>query len=127
MSSKLSIKMAHIVALLTDPSLAVALERGAEALGHEIDVCAGEAEAWDACEERTDLLIVDASSQEADGVTLVDSMRAAGELRQVKTVALHSDGDSTAVARAQEVGFDLILPRSAPALVAQLLAPQRDP
>jgi CheY-like chemotaxis protein len=126
MSSTLSITMAHIVALLTDPDLSTVLEAAAVATGHEIDVCAGEAEAWDACEEHTDVLVVDASSEEADGVTLVDSMRAAGELRGVRTVAFHTDGDAAAQARAGEVGFDLVVPRSdleadGLALIAQLL------
>ena len=118
--------MAHIVVLITDAKLGAELVAAAEAAGHEIDVCAGEAETWDACEERTELLVVDASGETADGVTLVDSMRAGGELVGVRTVAVYGDEDSAAKARAAEVGFDLVLARSrmegrGPRLLADLL------
>jgi DNA-binding response OmpR family regulator len=119
--------MAHIVALVTDPELAAELEAGAKAAGHDIDVCVGEAEAWDACEEPTDLLIVDASSDAMDGVTLVDSMRAAGQLHAVRTVALHRHADDAAKIRAEEVSFDLDVPlghgSQGSELVALLLGP----
>jgi PleD family two-component response regulator len=104
--------MAHVVALVTDGELAAAFARSAEAAGHDLDVCTGEAEAWDACEERTELLVVDASSDSVDSATLVDSMRAGGELERVRTLALHADDDPDAKARAEEVGFDLVVPRS---------------
>jgi DNA-binding response OmpR family regulator len=104
--------VAHIVVLICDAKLGAELAAAAEAAGHEIDVCAGEAETWDACEERTELLVVDASGEAADGVSLVDSMRAAGELVGVRTVAVHDEADSAAKARAEEVGFDLVLARS---------------
>jgi len=65
--------MAHLVALITDRELAAELVAAAEAAGHDVDVCTGEADAWDACEERTELLAVDISSDSIDGVTLVDS------------------------------------------------------
>jgi CheY-like chemotaxis protein len=119
--------MAHIVALLSDRDLAAELLVAAGAGGHDIDVCAGEAEAWDACEEQTALLVVDASTDAIDGVTLVDSMRAGGELEMVRTLAFHGDGDPVAKARAEQVGFDLVVPRSSMAaegarLIARLLA-----
>jgi DNA-binding response OmpR family regulator len=119
--------VAHIVVLITDAKRGAELAAAAEAAGHEIDVCAGEAETWDACEERTELLVVDASAEAADGVSLVDSMRAGGELVGVRTVAVHGDGDFAAKARAEEVGFDIVLARSrmeanGPRLLADLLA-----
>jgi high-affinity K+ transport system ATPase subunit B len=60
-------------------------------------------------------------------VSLVDSMRAGGELVGVRTVAVHGDADFAAKARAEEVGFDIVLARSrmepeAPRLFADLLA-----
>jgi DNA-binding response OmpR family regulator len=104
--------VAHIVVLICDAKLGAELAAAAEAAGHEIDVCAGEAETWDACEERTELLVVDASGEAADGVSLVDSMRAGGELVGVRTVAVYGDADSAAKARAEAIGFDLVLARS---------------
>jgi DNA-binding response OmpR family regulator len=102
----------HVVALVVDRDLGAALERAGAAAGHDVDVCTGEAEAWAACEERTELLVVDASSDAVDGATLVDSMRAGGELEGVRTLALHADRDPAAKARAEKVGFDLVVPRS---------------
>ena len=113
--------------LLTDQELGAELEAVARAAGHEVDVCAGEAEVWSACEKPTDVLVVDSSSDAADGVTLVDSMRAGGELHGVRTLAFHADDDAAAKERAQEVGFNVILPRAqmeadGAQLVARLLA-----
>jgi CheY-like chemotaxis protein len=104
--------MAHIVVLGIDGELGAELVAVAGAAGHDVDVCASEAEVWNACEKPADLLIIDASSDAVDGVTLVDSMLAGGELRGVRTLALYADADPTAKERAQEVGFDIILPRS---------------
>jgi CheY-like chemotaxis protein len=104
--------MAHIVVLVIDGELGAELVAAAGAAGHDVDVCAGEAEVWNACEKPADLLIIDASSDAVDGVTLVDSMLAGGELRGVRTLALYADADPAAKERAQDVGFDLTLPRS---------------
>ena len=81
--------MAHLVALITDLELAAELVATAEAAGHDVDVCTDEPDTWEACEERTELLVVDTSSDSIDGVTLVDSMRAGGELQGVRTLAFH--------------------------------------
>jgi PleD family two-component response regulator len=119
--------MAHLVALITDREIAADLVAAAEVAGHDIDLCTGEADAWEACEERTDLLVVEASSDSIDGATLVDSMRAGGELQGVCTLAFHRDADLAAKDRAEEVGFDVVVPRSqmqagATRLIAGLLA-----
>ena len=119
--------MAHIVVLVIDRELGAELVAVAGAAGHDVDMCASEAEVWNACEKHTDWLVVDASSDAVDGVTLIDSMLAGGELRGVRTLALHADADQAAKARVHEVGFDLILPRSrmeaeGAQLVARLLA-----
>lgn len=104
--------MARIVVLVIDGELGAELVAVAGAAGHDVDACASEAEVWNACERPADLLIIDASSDAVDGVTLVDSMLAGGELRGVRTLALYADADPAAKERAQEVGFDIILPRS---------------
>jgi DNA-binding response OmpR family regulator len=104
--------MAHLVALITDREIADDLVAAAEAAGHDVDLCTDEADAWEACEERTDLLVVEASSDSIDGATLVDSMRAGGELQGVRTLAFHGDADLRAKHRAEEVGFDVVVLRS---------------
>jgi len=119
--------VAHIVVLVVDGELVADLVAVARAAGHEVDMCASEAEVWNACERHADLLVIDASSDVVDGVTLVDSMLAGGELRGVRTLALHADADQAARTRVHEVGFDIILPRSrieaeGAQLVARLLA-----
>ena len=43
---------------------------------------------------------------------LLEPLLAGGELRGVRTLALYADADPAAKERAQEVGFDIILPRS---------------
>ena len=119
--------MAHLVALITDRELAAELVVAAEAAGHDVDVCTGEADAWKACEKRTELLVVDISSDSIDGATLVDSMRAGGELHGVRTLAFHGDADLAAKARAAEIGLDVVVTHSqmradGAQLIARLLA-----
>ena len=82
-----------------------------ESAGQRVVLCAQEHEAWGQA-DRADVLLVDLTSDAVDGVTLVDSMRSAGELRGVRTLGFYSHVDAATRERAEEVGFDLVVPRS---------------
>jgi len=79
--------------------------------GHEVELVSDEvaarAQAPDA-----DVLVVDLAAQNFDGVSLVDSMKAGGELGKTKTVGVYSHVDVETRTRAVEAGFDLVTPRS---------------
>ena len=82
-----------------------------EDAGHEVALCSQEDETWSQA-ENADALIIDLTTDEVDGATLVDSMRAGGELRGIGTLAFYSHVDTATRRRAEEVGFDLVVPRS---------------
>jgi DNA-binding response OmpR family regulator len=70
-----------------------------------------------------DLLVVDLAG--ADGVAVVERLRAAGELEGVRLLGVYSHIDVESKRRAEAAGFDLVVPRSrmareGAALVAQL-------
>jgi len=71
--------------------------------------------------------VVDLTTDEVDGATLVESMRMGRELGQVPVLAFYSHVDREARRRAEEAGIDLVVPRSRmaremAALVEELLA-----
>ena len=119
--------MARVVALVPDllfGSQVVSMLSGA---GHDVTICSQEDEVWAAIEGSA-LLVVDLTSDDVDGVTLVDSLASAGQLHGVRTLAFYSHVDVDTRRHAEEVGFDLVVPRSRMAreggeLVAGLLGP----
>ena len=82
-----------------------------EAAGHEVELCAQEHEAWTRA-DAADVLVVDLTTDDVDGAMLVDSLRAGGELHGTRTLAFYSHVDTDTRARAEEAGFDLVVPRS---------------
>jgi len=103
--------MARVVALVPDllfGSQVVAMLQGG---GHDVSVCSQEDEVWAAI-AGAELLIVDLTSDDVDGVTLVDSLAAGGELHGVRTLAFYLHTDVETRRRAEEVGIDLVVPRS---------------
>jgi CheY-like chemotaxis protein len=83
------------------------LERG----GHEVDVLVSEPDAWDEV-GGIDVLLVDLTTDELDGVTLVETLATGGELHGVRTLGVYSHVDAETRQRAVEAGFDLVVPRS---------------
>jgi len=103
--------VARVVALVPDLLFGSKVVSMLERAGHEVILCAQEDDTWGQA-DRADVLVVDLTTDEVDGATLVDSMRAAGALRGVPTLAFYSHVDESTRARAQEVGFDIVVPRS---------------
>jgi CheY-like chemotaxis protein len=103
--------MARIVALVPDLLFGSKVVEMLQAAGHDVALCTGEDEAW-AQADGADVLVVDLTSDTVDGATLVDSMRAGGELRGTRTLAFYLHVDAATKARAEEVGFDVVVPRS---------------
>jgi DNA-binding NarL/FixJ family response regulator len=62
--------------------------------------------------EGVDVLIVDLAATTFDGVALVEGLRADGELATTRTLGVYSHVDADTRRRAQDAGFDLIVPRS---------------
>ena len=56
--------------------------------------------------------MVDLTTDEFDGATLVESMRMGGELGAVPTLGFYSHVDQETRRRAVDAGFDRVVPRS---------------
>ena len=119
--------MARVVALVADLMFGSRVVAMLEGAGYEVVLVPGEAAARAAAPGAA-VLVVDLTSDAGDGAALVESMRSAGELDGVATLAVYSHVDADTRARAQAAGFDLVVPRSRMAreganLVSGLLPP----
>ena len=103
--------MARIVALVPDLMFGSRVQAMLEGAGHEVTLTTAEDEARTEA-EFADALVVDLTTDAVDGVMLVDSMRAGGELRGIRTLAFYSHVEADTRARAEAAGFDLVVPRS---------------
>ncbi len=102
------------------------VEGALAAAGHEVTRFDGEDMAR-AAMDVSDALVLDLTADEYDGATLVESMRMGRELGGARTLGFYSHVDTEARRRAEEAGFDMVVPRSrmnreGPALVERLLA-----
>ena len=103
--------MARVVVLVPDLLFGSKVVAMMEAAGHETTLTSQEDEARTEA-EFADVLIVDLTTDAVDGIMLVDSMVAGGELRGQRTLAFYSHVETEVPARAREAGFDLVVPRS---------------
>ena len=118
--------MARIALLCPDLLFGSRAEGALTLAGHEVTRLDAE-DAARAEAPRSDLLIVDLTTDALDGPTLVESMKMGRELAGVRTLGFYAHVDSEMRRRAQEAGFDLVVPRSrmareGPALVRALHA-----
>ena len=58
------------------------------------------------------VLIVDLGASTFDGIAVVEGLRADGRLGATRTLGVYSHVDADTRRRAQEAGFDLVVPRS---------------
>lgn len=103
--------MARVVALFNDLMLGSNVQGTLTAGGHEVELVSDELAAR-AQAPQADVLVVDLAAQGFDGVSLVDSMKAGGELGGTRTVGVYSHVDVETRTRALDAGFDLVTPRS---------------
>jgi DNA-binding response OmpR family regulator len=103
--------MARVVALVPDLLFGSQVVAMLQAGGHEVSVCSQEDEVWAAIEGAA-LLVADLNAEDVDAVTLVDSLASAGHLHGVRTLGFYQHTDVDTRRRAEEVGIDLVVPRS---------------
>lgn len=103
--------MARIALLCPDLLFGSKVEGGLRAAGHEVTRYDGEDMAR-AAAMHAELLIVDLTAEEYDGAMLVESMRMGRELEGVRTIGFYPHVDQETRRRADEAGFDLVVPRS---------------
>jgi hypothetical protein len=100
--------MARVIAVFDDLLLGSNVLGMLRAAGHEADLVGG----TDVHPDEADVLVVDLAASSFDGVAVVESLRAGGELGSTRTLGVYSHVDVDTRRRAEVAGFDLIVPRS---------------
>ncbi len=100
--------MARVLAVFDDLLLGSNVLGMLRAAGHEATLSGGaDVHPGDAA-----VLVIDLAAGTFDGVAVVQSLRAAGELGATRTLGVYSHVDVETRQRADAAGFDLIVPRS---------------
>jgi DNA-binding response OmpR family regulator len=103
--------VARVLAFIPDLLFGSRVQAGLAAAGHEVELVADGA----AVRERltsTDVLVVDLTDEQLLGVGLVKSLTAEGALTGIRTLGFYSHVEVEARRQAEDVGFDLVVPRS---------------
>jgi hypothetical protein len=100
--------VARVIAVFDDLLLGSNVLGMLRAAGHDAALIGGS----DVHPGGADLLIVDLGAGTFDGVGVVESLTAAGELEETRTLGVYSHVDAQTRNRAQVAGFDLVVPRS---------------
>jgi CheY-like chemotaxis protein len=103
--------MARVAALIPDLLFGSKVQSALQGAGHEVDLITGELEAWDEV-GGIDLLVIDLTSPDVDGVELFESLATGGELHAVRTLGFFAHVEPEVRKRALQAGFDLVVPRS---------------
>jgi CheY-like chemotaxis protein len=103
--------MARVAALIPDLLFGSKVQSALEAAGHEVDLITGELEAWDEV-GGIDLLVIDLTSPDVDGVELLETLATGGELHDVRSLGFFAHVEPEVRERALQAGFDLVVPRS---------------
>jgi CheY-like chemotaxis protein len=103
--------MARVAALIPDLLFGSKVQSALQDAGHEVDLITGELEAWDEV-GGIDLLVVDLTSPDIDGVEIFETLAAGGELHAVRSLGFFAHVEPEVRERALQAGFDLVVPRS---------------
>jgi CheY-like chemotaxis protein len=103
--------MARVVALIPDLMFGSRVQEMLETAGHQVEVCLDQPQAR-ARAPAADVFVVDLVSDAVGGAGLVESMRTGNELGAARTLGFYAHTDVDVRTRAQEAGFDLVVPRS---------------
>jgi DNA-binding NarL/FixJ family response regulator len=121
--------MARVLALVPDLLFGSRVQGSLLAAGHEVELIADEGALRSRLEQAPDtraaVLVVDLTNEDLDGSAIVESLAGDGALTQIRTLGFYSHVDAPMRARAEQAGFDLVVPRSrmareGPALIARL-------
>ena len=103
--------MARVAALIPDLLFGSKVQSALQTAGHEVDLITGELEAWDEV-GGIDLLVIDLTSPDINGVELFETLATGGELHDVRSLGFFAHVEPEVRERALQAGFDLVVPRS---------------
>ena len=125
--------MTYVVALLDDLLFGSRLEAALAAAGHEVELVPHEPSLRErlaaAPAPQETVLVVDLTREDLDGSSLLEALAGEGRLVGLGgTLGFFAHVDTDVRERAEEAGFDIVVPRSriareAPALIERLGAP----
>jgi len=109
--------MARVLALVPDLLFGSRVQGALTAAGHEVELIADAGAVRDRLDDGeaaagAAVLVVDLTNEDLDGAALVESLAGAGLLSGTRTLGFYSHVDAPVRARAEEAGFDLVVPRS---------------
>jgi DNA-binding NarL/FixJ family response regulator len=108
--------MARVLALIPDLLFGSRVQGALMAAGDEVEMVADESrlrgrlEGADASAPA--VLVVDLTNDDLDGSALVEALSGEGKLAQTRTLGFYSHVDVHVRERAEQAGFDLVVPRS---------------
>jgi hypothetical protein len=123
--------MARVLALTADLLFGSRIQGDLTAAGNEVELIGDEARLRTRLAESdkpvADVLVVDLTDARLNGTAVVEVLAAEGALDLLSTLGFYSHVEAPARERAEQVGFDLVVPRSrmareGPQLVERLLS-----
>jgi DNA-binding NarL/FixJ family response regulator len=103
--------MARVALLCPDLMFGSKVEGALRAAGHYVTRYDGEDMARAAVPE-SDVLVVDLTADQFDAASLVESMKMGRELEGVPAVGFYPHVDQDTRRRAEQAGYDVVVPRS---------------
>jgi hypothetical protein len=122
--------VARVIALVPDLLFGSQVQGALKAAGHDVALAGDEAKARErlaegALDARSGgedgaesgvaggaVLVIDLTDDRFDGAAILEALAADGVLEGASTLAFYSHVDAAARERAQQAGFDLVVPRS---------------
>lgn len=108
--------MARVLALVPDLLFGSRVQGALSAAGHEVELIGDEGglreRIADPAAPRAAVLVVDLTDASFDGAGIVESLRRGGDLGATRTLAFYSHVEASVRERAEQAGFDLVVPRS---------------
>jgi DNA-binding NtrC family response regulator len=104
--------MARVVALIADLLFGSQVQGTLAAAGHEVELVGNVEDIRKRLADPPAVLVVDLVDEDLQGAMLVESLVAERLLERTRTLGFYSHVDARARERAQQAGFDLVVPRS---------------
>jgi DNA-binding NarL/FixJ family response regulator len=123
--------MARVLALVADLLFGSRVQGALTAAGHEVELIGDGTDLRDRLKDPTApaaaLLIVDLTDEELDGARVVESLSGEHGHAPIRTLGFYAHVDVGTRERAEQAGFDMVVPRSrmareAPELLERLCA-----
>jgi CheY-like chemotaxis protein len=108
--------MARVLALVPDLLFGSRVQHALTSAGHDVELIGDEnrlrERLGDVAAAPAAVLVVDLTNEDLDGASILESLSRDGALEQIRTLAFYSHVDGHVRERAEQAGFDQVVPRS---------------